>query len=251
MSGKDKDTPTSRSLRSNAVSDEVSMSKIEKLFQSMMNKVVEELESKICSKLDHLLTKVEYIESKLETVKVEQLRVSVELDKVKDIIVEQQRVLERYDKRERLPFLMMSGLTESSVSINGQVLANDMEKVNYVSNKICNTDVDVFSCTRIGKSNNDRPRLLKVGFGVSDHRQAMLRFQSQLRKDEFIKNVFGVIYFNPDSSPLLRKEEYRLRKELAELKQSATERDYYYIKRGILYNDLNVVDRVDIRNQLF
>lgn len=256
MSSKDKDTPKSRNLRSSSTptsvsSDDVSMSKIEKLMTNMISNAISQMEDKICSKLDKILTKVEEMECKLESVQVEQLRLSVELDKVKDIVVDQQRIIERFDALNRQPFLMISGVSESTIDVGDKYLENDHEKVSYICNEISTTEVDITSCVRIGKVSNRGSRLLKVGFSRISDRHTVLRQQAELRRNTDFLESFGKIFITPDSSPLARKEDKRLRDVLKDIRRSSKETDMVYIKRGHLYKNGQIMDKFDIRNQLF
>ena len=254
MNNKDK-TPKARALRSNSTSanssDEVSMSRIEQLITQKINDAVTQLENKICSKLDRLLNKIDVIEGKLENVQVEQLRLSIELDKVKEIIVDQQRLIERTESAKRLPFLMVSGVSESEIRIDGQSLSTDLEKISYLCTAACNSKINIQSCVRVGNSSIYGPRLLKIGFFNINDRHEVLRSQSKLRRNfEFITD-FGRVFINPDASPLTRKEDKRLRQAMNQIRESADKSDKVYIKRGQLFKNSEVIDRFDIRNQLF
>lgn len=164
---KDNTTPIPRSLRSTTPTttstnspDEVSMSKIEALISSKIDNAISQIQSTICLKLDKIFSKVEEIERKMENVQVEQLRLSVELDKVKEIIIDQQRIIERNESANRLPYLIISGVPESNVMIEGNSLTTDVAKVNYLFKTMCNADVDLQTCARIGKNSNHTPRLI-------------------------------------------------------------------------------------------
>ena len=107
------------------------------------------------------------------------------------------------------------------------------------------------SCYRLGKAKSGRSRLLKVRFDDVDTKFEIIRSQRVLRQDPEIRAAFGNVYINHDSTPLVRKEERRLRIKMRELTSGLCETDRLYIRGGSLYKNGTIVDTINVSNQLF
>lgn len=262
--GKEEETSKSRSLRSGSLTSKnedspVTMTQIEDLITRKFQEILEGFETKITAQLDMILSKMSAMEERMDAVQTEQVRINIEMDKVKNLVVEQQRILEKYESERRLPNLIISGIPESPIRIEtdefdeSKIMISDDEKLQYICKEICETDNDIHisSSIRLGKKSSDRPRIMKVCFPDISVRNRMLRFQKQLRDNDTITNAFCKIYVKPDSTYLVRQEEKRLRDMMRDMKKSAHPRDKFYIKKGQLFQNSAMVDKIDIRNQLF
>ena len=108
------------------------------------------------------------------------------------------------------------------------------------------------SCVRLGgSSKKGHNRLLKVKFEDAASKYKVMRSQRNMRENNALVEAFGRIYVNPDSTFLMRKEEKRLREKLKDLKVTAHETDMIYIRRGTLYRNNEVIDKINVANQLF
>jgi hypothetical protein len=58
------------------------------------------------------------------------------------------------------------------------------------------------------------------------------------------------VYINPDNSPLVQQEEFRLRGKMKQLKKDEPSLPSY-IKAGVLYYNGSKIDEINVRHQLF
>jgi hypothetical protein len=221
-------------------------------FESIKSLILES-EARVMSKLTNIEAKISSIEARLDKVQMEQLNVSSEVDKLKDIILMQQKQIERMEINAREKVLIFSGVPESPVQMEGgSVLTDDVEKISYLCREICDFDSSpIEKCFRIGKNQSQRNRLLRVKFDEVGIRNSVLRSQRALREDQSISEKFGKIYINPDRTDLSRKEDKRLREKMKEIKASSSNPSDVFIRAGKLYVKSEIVDQSDIANQLF
>ena len=156
--------------------------------------------------------------------------------------------------------LFASSALSAQQSVNGIVTddtGNPLPSVSVIvqgTNQGVSTDFDgdaIVSCVRIGKPKSGHRRLLKVKFADQSQRNLALYSQRKIRDDKQCVAVFGRVFVNKDSSPLLRKEEKRLRDKMFRLKEDSSPDCKVYIKSGKLFCNQRVVDTIDIANQLF
>lgn len=255
MSSSKHQTRTLRSGSNPASCDDlkVTVSMIESIVSEKLQYVVSKLED-TNSKLNDILDKVKVIESRMDCIQNDHISFRLELNQVKNVICNQQKYIEQLEFEKRRPNLIVSGISESPLMINDMILDDDEAKVNFLLNEIDNTsseNIPVKSLSRIGKPNSKFPRLIKLEFYQVTHRNMVIRSQRKIRDDRNIKTVFGNVYFNPDETVLVRNENSRLRSISHALKKSSNAGENIYIKRGVLYKNSEIVDKVDIRNQLF
>ena len=237
-------------------SDRMTRSGSETLFTlEDMERLIRESKNRIISRIDRIEERIASIEDSLTRNQTEQIRLDVQNDKLKDLIINQQMQIESIESRSRRNNLIFNGLSESDVHVNGMKLKNDIEKLNHLCKTINANFQDnvILSSTRLGKSNDKKnnPRPLKVVFNEFAAKNEVLYKERILRQTDSIQSAFGTLYANKDSSFLMRKEEKRLRDALKALRSTSLNPDNIYLSSGKLYNDSIEVDRIDIRNQLF
>jgi hypothetical protein len=64
------------------------------------------------------------------------------------------------------------------------------------------------------------------------------------------KSFRNKIFVNPDNSPLVQREEHRLREKAKQLRKDEPNLPAY-IKAGVLYHNGSKVDEIDTSRQLF
>ena len=231
----------------------IPLSQVEIIITRKLQEALSHFETRLFTKLDKILEKVDAIETRIDDIQVEQIRVTTDIEKIKDIIVDQQRLIEKHEADRRLPNLIISGLNESPVTFNGHELTDDVAKIRFLCKEVSPSvrDEDISFCVRLGKRNADRPRIVKVGFNHIPMRNQLLFSQLTFRRNDNLTNTLGKIFVNPDSTVLVRLEEKRLREALSDLRKTAKPDDKIYIKKGELIMNSSVVDKVNIRNQLF
>ena len=150
-------------------SDRMTRSGSETLFTlEDMERLIRESKNRIISRIDRIEERIASIEDSLTRIQTEQIRLDVQNDKLKDLIINQQMQIESIESRSRRNNLIFNGLSESDVHVNGMKLKNDIEKLNHLCKTINANFQDnvILSSTRLGKSNDKKnnPRPLKVVF---------------------------------------------------------------------------------------
>ena len=234
-----KSTPSGSAIRSSSISVED------------MSAMFSRLEEKLTQKLEAITSKVDAITTRLDMIQTDQVRINLEVEKIKSIIIDQQNFIEKYEQKKRKMNLIINGIPEKDIAIHDEILKDDESKVNYICDEICENfnENHIVECVRLGKGNSNRSRPMKVEFSNKDIRYKLLSGQKKLRVSN--PDIFGKVFSNPDMSYLMRKEHKRLRDELRSLKASSSSNDQIFIKKGCLYKNSNVLDNVDINNQLF
>lgn len=220
--------------------------------ESIQNLILQS-EGRVMAKLANIETKISAIEFRLDMVQTEQMRLSSEVDKLKDVVVMQQKHIEQFETKNREKYLIFSGVPESSVSMEEMTLGNDVEKISFLCDQI-GSEIDsasIHDCSRIGPKEGNRTRLVRVKFNSVRARNFFLRSQRSLREDRKVRDAFGPIYINPDRSHLARKEDTRLREKMKKIRSTSSNPRDVFIRSGKLYVKSEIVDRVDIANQLF
>lgn len=91
---------------------------------------------------------------------------------------------------------------------------------------------------------------LIIQFESKELKFKMLNNRKKISKNEGIRrDVCYRIYFHPDSSCLVQKEEYRLRKKLHEVKNANPEIPSC-IHSGVFYSVGAIIDRADVRSAI-
>lgn len=210
-------------------------------------------EERIMSRLDDIASRVTNIEAQLTNVQTEQIRLGMDVSNVKDIIIKQQHQIESLEADKRLPNLIFSGIKETEMNNDGLTLRDDAMKIQFLCNEMLNNfEISCIDrCVRLGKPQEGHNRLLRVTFNDVKIRNQVLSYQKHLRDNDEVKELFGIVYVNPDHSFLMQKEQKRLRELAKEKRNSADPNDRIYIKSGKLYHNSNIIDQVNIANQLF
>ena len=104
---------------------------------------------------------------------------------------------------------------------------------------------------RLGKRTSDKSRPLKIELKHKHLKFDFLNVRKSINSSKEIQKHFSKkIFINTDSSFLMRKEEFRLRERLREMKRNDPNMSSY-IRAGVLYQDDRKVDEVDVCSHLF
>lgn len=216
--------------------------------------VVQESEARVVKRLDDIVSRITQLEDRFNSIQVEQARLDLELTSVKEIIVDQQKLIEKHEVESRQMNLIFNSVPETDVKIeDGFALNNDIAKIKYLCQEISDDfdDEDIESCVRLGRAANNRTRPIKVKFTKRSPRNLILYSQKKIRDNRNVVNSFGTVYINKDSSLLLRKEEKRLRDRMIDERAKSPPHTTFAIRSGKLYRNSILIDQVDIANQLF
>ena len=250
---------SARKTRSNSVTDgpskQARRASIDgRLSLEDVKSLIQESENRIISKLECIVSRIDQIDKKIDRVQAEQVRLDLEMKSVKQVVLTQQRAIEAHEAEKRQLNLIFSGVPEKDIHFDDDTcLENDSEKAEFLCEEI-SADFEehsIESCSRIGKPRQGQNRLLKVRFTDKSARNTALFSQKKLREKPSCIASFGRVFINKDSSPLLRKEEKRLRDEMHRLKRTASPDTKIFIRSGKLFCNSEIVDRIDIANQLW
>jgi hypothetical protein len=205
------------------------------------------------ARLDDIVNRINHIEERFEKLQCEQARLELQQDSMKTIIISQQEIIERHEAEIRKPNLLFNGVPESELVIDGICLRDEIDKVKYLCGELSD-EFDgqcIESCFRLGRVDKHRNRPIKVRFKSHEMRNEILYSQKKMRDDQDLVRSFGRIYVNKDSSPLVRKEEKRLRERLLSERSKAPPNTNLRLRSGKLYKDSVVIDQINFQNQLF
>lgn len=206
----------------------------------------------LASQVTSLTTKVDNIEQKLSSVQTDCLRLDNEIQTIRRVITDQQLTIESHEQKLRANNIIIHNIPEDVVLLNGDQIKNDTEKIMSLC-KLADIEIvreDLVSVSRLGKRLPDGVRPLKLILNQPNKKYKFFNARKAVISNPLIKQTFkSNIYVNADSSPLMRKEEYRLRHKLRDIKLS-NPTSAVFIRSGALHLDGAVVDRLDVRNQM-
>jgi hypothetical protein len=222
------------------------------LTANMLVEMEERLKTFIQSEIASLVVKVDNLERKLSGVQTECLRLDGEINTIKKIISDQQMTIESHEHKLRANNIIIHNIPEDVITQSGTHINKDTDKIMSLC-QLSNIEIsrdDLTSVSRLGRRLPDKNRPIKLILKHQDQKFKFLNARKNINNDPRVKSLFrGNIFINADSSPLMRKEEHRLRQKLKEVKLSNPS-STAYIRSGTLYRDGSVVDRIDIHNQL-
>lgn len=169
----------------------------------------QKLES-LTSRFTDLEASVLSIKQNQEKLESEITNVNVELSSA--IVKATKLSLTEMDKRmARMNNIIIRGLPEEASGTVEERRNKDQDTVQDVLQAIDADEVDVAAVKRIGKTNKDQPRLLRISFSN------LIQKQEVIHKSKFLRNSnFKNVYIQSDLTPMQQEFEYKLRLELKE-----------------------------------
>ena len=169
------------------------------------------------------------------------------IDTLTSIIINMQRSLNMIDFEERATNVMVSGLSETDIVIDGTaggddvILSTDEDKVKHILDAIDARipDADIQECSRIGRPKQDFPRMLKVKVRTKDQRKVITEKASTLKTKPHLKTI----YLKKDTHPVYVQETGRLRVKMKKLKEIPGNAEKVKIVDGNLEVDGKIVDK--------
>ena len=160
------------------------------------------------------------------------------------IVVEMQKSLNKIDNNDRVKNLMISGLPEGQVDVQGETVARDDEKVEKMFN-LLEIEGGPWAVERIGApTTNGRTRIAKVVFPDKEARDKAAEKSVKLKD---LGDPWSRIYLNHDKHSVYRHENNRLRKKMNDYRKKQEFQDNpkerVKIVKGELKVDGNVIDR--------
>lgn len=193
------------------------------------------------------------LEDNLSSVQTECARLNDEVSILKRAITTQQVQIEEHERKMRANNLIIHNIPEEDLSYGTKSVKNDSEKIDLILES-SDTDLksaDIVSFRRLGKRQHGKSRPLRITLKNTNDKYQLLNSRKSISMNTTIRKTFHTgVYIGCDSSFLVQKEEYRLRQRLKEIK-SEDPRSSCYIRSGALYLGNEIIDKVNVRNQLF
>ena len=150
------------------------------------------------------------------------------------------------DAHERECNVIVSGLSEDNITVGGEDLANDKDKIAAVLGEIDAPLPAEFTVERIGKESANYTRIIKMKIGNKINRDAILAKSKDLKNNS--ESSVNSVYLKKDLHPVLVHENNRLRRKMKELqKLDSNGGKEIKLLKGKLLVDNSVVDQ----NMLF
>ena len=213
-----------------------------KLLEETSTDIVANQHGEIMPMLQTILDEVKKGNQEREKLKTELEELKTKNEIITRTLSQQQRFLEMLDGERRANRLIVHGIPEKNMTIDGNELANDDEKVSTVLQKINHDSNEIIKVRRLGQpAENDTQKIrpIEVSFTSCKPRDKILQDARHL-KDKGIP--FANIRIKKDLHPAVRQEWKRL-KELEEEEKARPENTGMniridYRKRVLLRDDV-------------
>ena len=251
MSDKAKSSPAmqTRGRKGSLTKESVTLSDI----SALIRESEERIKGFFRTELEAVNNRLERFEATLFSVKNDCDQLEDEIAKIKRIINEQQIMIEKHESKIRECNVIVHNIPEAPVFSGKDKLSEDKEKILALC-RVASVDVkseDICSFERLGKRLPNRSRPLKITMRSASQKFEFLNKRKFISAHNDVIHFFNTkIYVNADSSLLVRKEEFRLRQRLKQLKHDKPDVSSY-IRSGVLYHDGDALDKIDVRNQLY
>ena len=170
-----------------------------------------------------------------------------EIDLVKKAVFNQQIFLENLQKKQLKNNMIITGIPNSDLLIDDVAHQSDEEKVAGIFNEICDDiRTECYTIFSFPAAENRASHVCKVTFNDFDVKKNVMRNSKKLRDNVSLNKIF----LQWDEPKLTRQENQRLRKKKWTLKQDHPN-DNFELKKGILKQNDQQVDKFDLINQIF
>ena len=221
-------------------------------------KQIEERCSEYCKKIELRLTNVEaglsekvskddvrdIVRTELAAAPDNEL-LQEEVRKVSMAVAEHQKYLESMEAKKRELNIIMTGVSENEMVVNGVQLSTDSDKCTAVLQAVGEDSSVVRSISRLGKEpatpREGHPRIIKLQLESSECRSRILKKSKNLKE---AGPSFSRIYMKKDMHPMVNREFQRLKKVTKEEKEKpenqGREVRYDHVKRQVLVDGVAV-----------
>ena len=213
----------------------------------LFQQIIKPLEKKIDLINTALSVKIISLEKRVDTLEKEDNVKNGRILQLADTVVNMQRALNSIDSKDRANNVIMLGLTEEDMTVDGILLSGDAEKIKFIFRKI-NIGENIINLPstsqRIGRDiNGEKRRALKIILKDYDTREIIME---NARKLKAFGDPLDKVYINRDTHPVYQKENQRLRKKFNDLKKRADlqqEPNRVKLTKGLLTLDDVTIDR--------
>ena len=165
------------------------------------------------------------------------------ISQLTNTVINMQQALHSIDTQQRAKNIIMTGLREEDILIDGVMVTGDVNKIKCIFKKIeISDDVTQQDCIfeRIGKESGEKRHSIKITVRDNKARETIIKNAPKLKSP----NVpLSKIYTNRDTHPVYRKEHQRLRKKLNELRKRPDLQEtgqVKIIKGELIVNDVTI-----------
>lgn len=165
----------------------------------------------ISEKLNAIHGELSSMHAKFEDLSAKQKSLAQENEFLRNAVLQQQKFLESIDAEKRASNVIILGVPEDAMEIDGTTHESDDEKVAVVFSKIEHVGIQPVSIVRLGKnapSNPKKGRPMKIVLSNQSTRSQILEKAKKLKESG---DAFEKIYIKKDVHPQVRKEFRRLR----------------------------------------
>ena len=165
------------------------------------------------------------------------------ISQLTNTVINMQQALNSIDTQQRAKNVIMTGLTEEDILIDGVMVTGDVNKIKSIFKKIeISDDVTQQDCIfeRIGKETGENCRAIKITVRDNKARETIIKNAPKLKS---LNVPLSKIYINRDTHPVYRKEHQRLRKKLNELRKRPDLQEtgqVKIIKGELIVNDVTI-----------
>ena len=212
---------------------------------TLMQHAMKPLEAKLDQIHNELTNRVMSLEKRVDLIeKCDEIKTD-EVYRIKNTMVNMQRALNSIDSADRSKNIIISGISEEVITIEGNNFDNDYDKLKYIFAKI-SIDENLVpipeKIQRLGKDvNNSKRRYIKAEFENNEVREVVMKEAFRLKD---LPEPWKRIYLNRDTHPVYQKESQRLRKKFNDLKKDPQHQqnpESVKLVKGILsVNDITV-----------
>ena len=219
-------------------------------FEEKLNANIKEEVKKVTDPMKTQLTKLEKenktLKAEMTALKASQKEEKERSDKIVKVLKEQQTNMARSDKNDRFKRLLLSGVPEGSVKINGKECGVDQEKIHEVLSTLQVGVVNLVGHRRVGSKDqgaDQRPRYIILEFISSAERNKVRKACDKLKDNQDTKQFF----LKADKTKKERDEYKRLYKIKEQLEKDEPNKKVE-ISYGKLLVDGIAVDKVETEN---
>ena len=187
--------------------------------------------------------KITSLEKRIDILEKEDTNKSEQIAQLTDTVTNIQRALNTIDSKERSKNIIIWGLTEDAITIDGVTLSNDMAKTKFIFKTIGLSESVTelpFTLHRIGKETGEKRRSLKIILKDNKIREIIMKNAPKLKN---LSAPLNKIYINRDTHPVYQKEHQRLRRKCNELKKQRQDPENVKLIKGELTVDGVMIDK--------
>ena len=219
-------------------------------FEEKLNANIKEEVKKATDPIKVQLAKLETenknLKAEMTALKANQKEEKTKSDKIVKVLKEQQITLSRSDKNARFKRLLLSGVSEGTITINEEQCVSDEAKIKGIFETLKVEDVKLVGFRRLGNKDqgvDQRPRFILLEFLSSADRNKVKKESEKLKNRDDTKNFFR----KADKTKKERDEYKRLYKVKEQLEKDEPNKKIE-INYGKLLIDGTPVDKIDTAN---